>query len=280
MKRQRHDVSGIVCALSPVEAGWQDQHASDCIQFLRQIPDQESFTAADIEKMLRNDFKTAKTVFQLFLDVSKDQMTLSLKQALGDGGIGITRFKEDPAGYIQALESLGLSSKMHRMVTRPLHWSDVLIERLKGGRGSAIKGQQRGRGLEDFTENILLRVFSRSHVVPRCRFVGASGESTEKADFAVPSLEDPQLLIEAKAYGATGSKQTDILGDLHRIIEEKRDDTVLMLVTDGMTWKERLSDLAKLVDLQNHGRIFRIYTQAMAEDLFKDLQQFKIEAGL
>ena len=169
---------------------------------------------------------------------------------------------------------------MTRMVHTPLHWSDVLVERLKGGRGSAIKGQQRGRGLEDFTEAILQRVFPDEMIDPRCRFVGATGISTEKADFAVPSRNDPHLLIEAKAYGATGSKQTDVLGDLHRIVEQKRHDTVFMLITDGLTWRERLSDLSKLIELQNQGLIHRIYTRAMANDLFEDLQQFKEESGL
>ncbi len=65
----------------------------------------------------------------------------------------------------------------------------------------------------------------------RCRFVGATGNSTEKTDFAIPSRRDPNILIEVKAYGATGSKQTDILGDVSRIVEQKRRDTQFLLVT-------------------------------------------------
>ena len=70
----------------------------------------------------------------------------------------------------------------------------------------------------------------------RCRFTGATGISTEKTDFAIPSKDDPGILIEAKAYGATGSKQTDVLGDITRIVNEKRDDTQFLLVTDGITF--------------------------------------------
>ena len=179
-----------------------------------------------------------------------------------------------------ALAELGGPRQMTLALNRPMHWSNVLVERLKGGRGSAIKGQQRGRGMEDFTEEIIKDIFAANQIDARCRFIGSSGQSTEKADFAVPSKEDPCVLIEVKAYGATGSKQTDILGDLHRIVEQKRDDTYLMLVTDGITWHERLSDLRKLVQLQNEGKIIRIYTQAMEEEFRQDLAQLKTELVL
>jgi len=281
MKRQHQKVTGIVDMLTPVEASWLDDHASDCVSVLKGLPERDRYGAGDIHGLLEEDFQCASTVIRLFLDFSKDEMTLKLKEALGgEGGIGVKRYRADPDGYVEALLALGLSDKMTGVVHAPLHWSDILVERLKGGRGSAIKGQQRGRSLEDFTEALLRQVYGLDQIDPRCRFRGASGISTEKADFAVPSKEQPQLLIEAKAYGATGSKQTDILGDIHRIVEEKRDDTLLMLITDGLTWKERLSDLRKLVELQNTGRIYRIYTRAMADDLLEDLRQFKREAGI
>jgi hypothetical protein len=114
----------------------------------------------------------------------------------------------------------------------------------------------------------------------RCRFVGAGGTSTEKTDFAIPSKNDPRVLIEVKAYGATGSKQTDILGDIRRIVEEKRHDTHLLLVTDGATWKARVNDLRNLVKMQNKGLIARIYTHKMGSELRKDLRQLRRDHGL
>lgn len=122
------------------------------------------------------------------------------------------------------------------------------------------------RALEDFVETLVREVFGEGYDA-RCRFVGAKGTSTEKADFAIPSRSDPQILIEVKAYGATGSKQTDVLGDIARIVEQKRHDTDLLFVTDGVTWKERDSDLRKLVEMQNEGRIARIYTRRMRDTL-------------
>ena len=58
---------------------------------------------------------------------------------------------------------------------------------------------------------------------------------------------------------------TDILGDIRTIIAAKRPDTAFLFFTDGLTWKQRKSDLRKLVEFQNNGDITRIYTYAMAQ---------------
>jgi hypothetical protein len=216
----------------------------------------------------------------LALDVSKDEFQSALKQLLGPGGLGVKRYDRDPGTFVDALISMGVLSELATLANRPVSWKDLLIERLKSGRGSAIKGQARGRSLEDFVEGILSRVFDEGGYDLRCRFLGARGDSTEKADFAIPSRSDPRVLIEVKAYGATGSKQTDILGDIARIAEEKRHDTHLLLVTDGISWQARQSDLSKLVEMQNRGLITRIYTHQMATDLEDDLQQLKREHAI
>lgn len=106
--------------------------------------------------------------------------------------------------------------------------------------------------------------------------VTVAGKSTEKADFAIPAADDPRILLEVKAYGATGSKQTDILGDMQRIIREKRNDTMLFLITDGITWLDRRNDMRKLVDMQNQGLITRIYTMRMREALIEELADLKL----
>jgi hypothetical protein len=202
-----------------------------------------------------------------------------LRDQLGQG-LGMTRFKREPEAFYQAFEALGLLDRMTSAVNTPLSWHELLTERLKGGRGSAIKGQRRGRSLEDFVEELVADVFGKGNYHPRCSFLGARGISTEKADFAIPDKNDARILIEAKAYGATGSKQTDVIGDITRIVAEKRPDTTFLLVTDGITWRDRLSDLGKLIDMQNRGDITRIYTRGMVEQLLADLAQLKTEHGL
>jgi hypothetical protein len=178
------------------------------------------------------------------------------------------------------MQNLGVAETIAGLINKPVGWRDILIERLKYGRGSAIKGQKRGRSLEDFAEEIVKLVFGEGSCDTRCRFVGATGLSTEKADFAIPNRADPRILIESKGYGATGSKQTDVLGDIERIVHEKRPDTHLLLVTDGVTWRSRQSDLSKLIEWQNQGRIARIYTQLMAAELEADLRQLRLDHSL
>jgi DpnII restriction endonuclease len=155
-------------------------------------------------------------------------------------------------------------------------WSDILVERLRAGRGSAISGQRRGRGLEDFAEAIVKEVFADAYET-RCTF---TGNKTAKCDLAVPAKTRPRIIIEVKGYAATGSKMSDIIGDLDAIIDAKRHDMALLFITDGMTWKARLSDLRRIVQRQNEGKITRIYTTKMREIFLDDLRTLKSEFGL
>jgi len=290
MKRYRQTLEEILGQLAPVDTSWRDEHADMVIRRLTQFPKRESYTRDDLKTLLETEhapggvkpkanFEAGLTAIRLFLDMSKDEFTAELRERLGSS-LGMTRARKDPDGVCETLEAMGTLQKMAVTVNTPITWSDLLIERLKGGRGSAIKGQRRGRNLEDFVEDLIKRIFGKSGYDARCQFLGATGTSTEKADFAIPSKEDPEILIEAKAYGATGSKQTDVLGDITRIVNEKRSDTNLLLITDGITWRDRTSDLRKLIKLQNEGKILRIYTQSMAIQLEADLGQLKEEHGL
>ena len=51
-------------------------------------------------------------------------------------------------------------------------------------------------------------------------------------------------------------------------------------LSDGLTWYDRVNDLRKLVELQNQGRITRIYTRRMAGEFISDLRQLKAELDL
>lgn len=285
MKRYRQTLDEILEHLSPVGASWRDDHADAVIRELEGLPVKSAYTRDDLVGMFdlgrasRREFDATLTVLRLFLDMSKDEFTAELRDRLGKGN-GIKKAQTDPDLFFGALENMGLLERMAAAVNRPVTWSDLLVERLKGGRGSAIKGQRRGRVLEDFVEKQIIQVFGEKSYDLRCQFLGATGISSEKADFAIPNRQDPAILIEAKAYGATGSKQTDVLGDISRIVNEKRHDTHFLLVTDGITWRERTSDLGKLVALQNLGKIARIYTQAMEKQFEEDLWQLKREHGI
>lgn len=281
MKRERQKTEDLLDQLSDLPASWQDEQAIRIIDRLHGIPEVSAAGGGHLVWALEADFDVGLTTIRLFLDLSKDQFELKLRNEIGGkGGIGVARYKRDKDAYLGALERLGAVGAIEKAIAQKVTWRDILIERLKSGRGSAIKGQARGRGLEDFVEGVVKEVFGEGNYDVRCRFIGASGLSDEKSDFAIPDAEDPSILIEVKAYGATGSKQTDILGDMKRMVAEKRHDTSLLLVTDGETWKSRESDLKKLVEMQNRGEIAKIYTTVMRGELVADLLEMKASAQL
>ncbi len=280
MKRENQELDRLIAALSPIESKWRDAYADQVIATLQAIPPKDEYSKDDLITLFDSGFKPANTLMQLVLDFSKDEYRAALSGEFGKGGAGSKRYANDRGKFVDKLIQMGILERLGTLVKTPVTWRSILIERLKSGRGSAIKGQVRGRFLENFAEEIVARVFGQGNYTMRCRFTGARGTSTEKTDFAIPSKEEPRVLIEAKAYGATGSKQTDVLGDISRIVGEKRHDTDFLLLTDGITWKARRNDLRKLVALQNIGDITKIYTTSMAVQFEADLQQLKTEHGL
>lgn len=271
-------IEDILGSLRHLQVDWKDATAIHVIEKLQELPVKAAYSMAEVEALLDADFDEGILICRLFLGLSKDQFTAKLHAARGSAGIGVKAYRADGVGFLSDLSRIGLLEAMALEANRRPHWSDVLVERLRSGRGSAISGQRRGRDVEDFAEAIIKKVFDENYEV-RCTFIGPRG-TTAKCDFAIPSKSAARILVESKGYGATGSKMTDILGDIHTIIAAKRADTALLFFTDGLTWKERQSDLRKLVELQNNGDITRIYTYAMANQFERDLQQLKSEAGL
>lgn len=278
MKVVAQTLDDILGSLQPLKVEWQDDTAYRVIRRLEKFPRKKRYTGKDVEALLDGHFDDGLLISRLFLALSKDDFTAALSSTLGTGGSGIKRFQADRARFVEALTTLGLLDAMAVHADRKPKWTDILVERLRSGRGSAISGQKRGRGVEDFAENIVKSVFG-SHYSKRCNFVGARGK-TAKCDFAVPLKSNPQIVIEAKGYGATGSKMTDVIGDIEKVIYAKRKDTAFLFFTDGMTWNQRKNDLRKIVDYQNAGDIARIYTSAMGEQFRADLEQLKVEYGL
>ena len=275
MKIIKQELGDIISNLSALSVDWKDDIARRVIERIEQTPIKKEYKRQDVKDLFLTNFEDGKLICRLFLKLSKDTFTTYLGDELGDGGQGIKRYNSDQEHFIDALISMGLLESMAAHINVKPKWSDVLVERLRSGRGSAISGQKRGRGLEDFVENIIKKVFDNDYEA-RCKFIGARDQSA-KCDFAIPSKSNPHILIEVKGYGATGSKMSDVVGDIDAIIRAKRTDTKLLLFTDGLTWKQRQNDLSKLIERQNNGEITKIYTTKMGEIFESDLKILKIE---
>jgi hypothetical protein len=268
----------IIDSLRPLTVEWKDDTARRVIDRLKALPVKKAYAIEDVKALLDGNFDDGILICRLFLGISKDEFVSVLRGIRGDAGIGVKSYRANRDAFIDHVISTGLLDAMAEEANRKPHWSDVLIERLRSGRGSAISGQRRGRDVENFAEAIVTKVFGKDFQV-RCTFKGPRGQDA-KCDFAIPSKSAARILIESKGYGATGSKMTDILGDIRTIIAAKRTDTSFLLFTDGLTWKQRKSDLRKIVEFQNNGDITRIYTYAMADQFEKDLRQLKAEYKL
>ena len=270
--------------LSPLNVEWMDEAAAEAMALLAELPAKESYDRQDVASMLDQGFERGILCARLFLMLSKDNMTIELNRALGKSkikgvtGIGVKRYKAEREKFLDAFDRLGLPGLMTTTINYQPIWSDILLERLRSGRGSAIQGQKRGRGLEDFAEALVKETFGSAYE-KRCTFTGADAK-TAKCDIAVPDKGRPRIVIEVKGYNATGSKMTDIIGDLDAIIDAKRHDTTLLFVTDGSTWTARRSDLRKIIERQNQGKIARVYTMKMADAFLADLRSLKESMGL
>ena len=278
MERIAQKLDDILTSLQALTVEWEDDTARRVIERLKRLRVKKAYTTADVKALLDKHFEDGMLIVRLFLGLSKDQFTSTFKAIREGQGIGVTSYRAHPDAFIEALLATGLLEAMAEEANRKRHWSDVLVERLRSGRGSAISGQKRGRGVEDFAEAIVTKVFG-TEFQTRCTFAGPRGQKA-KCDFAIPSKAAARILIESKGYGATGSKMTDILGDIRTIVAAKRPDTAFLFFTDGLTWKERPSDLRQIVEFQNNGEITRIYTYAMAEQFEADLRQLKAEYKL
>lgn len=271
-------IDDILSSMRALAVDWRDPIALRVIDKLRELPAKREYSIEDVASWLDEDFDDGMLIARLFLGLSKDQFTAALIDELGREGSGKTRFKKDRERFLEGLATLGILNAMEAEINKETHWSDTLVERLRSGRGSAISGQRRGRDVEDFAEELVKKVFEDGYS-SRCNFIGARGRIA-KCDFAIPSKDNPRIVIESKGYGATGSKQTDVIGDIEKIIAAKRSDTAFLFLTDGLTWRQRQSDLKKIVDYQNNGDITRIYTLSMADQFEADLHVLKAEMGI
>lgn len=203
----------IVNSLQPLAVEWKDDAARRVIGRLDAFPVKQAYSKADVKALLDEDFDDGILILRLFMGLSKDQFVSNLRGARDQKGIGIKSYRADRDGFLEDLLSTGLLEAMAEEANRKPRWSDVLVERLRSGRGSAISGQKRGRGVEDFAEAIVRKVFGPTFDM-RCTFSGPKAKA--KCDFAIPTKSAPRIVIESKGYGATGSKMTDIIGDIEQ----------------------------------------------------------------
>lgn len=121
MIRTRQNFDDIIEALMPVEASWLDQHAEEVITALKDIPAEAKINEIMVQEIFDKDFNVGFTVARLFLDLSKDEFTIRLKEKFtGPGGAGVSRYRKDRDYFIKVLADMSLLAKMNAAIRQPL----------------------------------------------------------------------------------------------------------------------------------------------------------------
>lgn len=107
------------------------------------VTEGQKYTTRDVPKRLLDvDFTAGLTLCRLFIDMSKDEFEAQFRRARGGRQTGIKAYRADSEGFVATLGDLGLLRSMQSVVNTPVSWRDVLVERLKKGRGSAVEDRK------------------------------------------------------------------------------------------------------------------------------------------
>lgn len=253
--------------LKRIPAEWLDDDSRKVLESIQQVVDKIGDRTIDqsfIETILiENPY--ALDVFRLFLDLSQDVLAneMRVRGVKGDFTNVRRKCQNEAERITQVLVDLGLIDAIDAHRSHKWTLQDILWDRYGHMRGRAMTAQKRGAALEDAVESILKELEDEIGLTyyRGGNFISSSGEMA-KADFTVPSRESPRIIIEAKGYEATGSKLTDVLGDILKVLRVKDKSTHYFFVTDGIGWHRRLSDLKKIVEHHRRGDIEMIYTMS------------------
>jgi hypothetical protein len=267
--------------LKRISAEWLDDDGRKVLESIPRVVDRlDSLTIdKDLIKAILVEDPYALDVFRLFLDLSQDILANEMKArgVKGDFTSIRSKCKNDSENIARILVELGVADAIATHRSHKWTLQDVLWDRYGHMRGRAMTAQKRGATLEDAVESILIELkeeigmtFDRGG-----NFVNRSGEQA-KADFTVPSREVPRIIIEAKGYEATGSKLTDVLGDILKVLRVKDEDSHYFFITDGIGWYRRLSDLKKIVEHHQRGNIEMIYTISTLPNLKEAIRKIMV----
>ena len=281
--RTRITLEELLAQIQPIPSEWLNAVGQQVVEaipwVIAEIGDQ-SVNSTLVEDLLRRN-PYSLDVFRLFLDLSQDRLAneANARGIKGDFSSIRAKCQRYATEIVELLIELGLLDAIEGHRARAWTLQDVLLERYKQMRGRAIRAQKRGAALEEAVEEILQSLRKEVGLVYETNrsFVNRAGQEA-KADFVIPSHREPRIIIEVKGYEATGSKLTDVLGDVLKILQVKDQDTLFFFITDGVGWFRRLSDLKKVVEYHQRGEIEMIYTRKTLSQLKDEIRRIVISS--
>ena len=278
MEFTRVTLDDILGELRELPSDWMDDTARIFVPVLRRAVGELRVFQQPMSPRALADYLSRNPSFldvcRLFLGAGQETVAHMLAEELGLQSVSWSRLRklarDEPTTMAQALVGLGIAESIREHLSQEWSLEDILVERYKLMRGRAIAGQHRGRQLEQRVAGVLEEIsvsFEKG-----VTFTGQL-ERTAKCDFAIPTKLHPKIVIEVKAFEATGSKLTDFLGDILKIGQAKDYHMYLLLVTDGRGWRNRRSDLAEIIKQHREGLIDMIYTSSRLPQLASDVRK-------
>lgn len=227
-------------------------------------------TVAEVQDALCDDLDFLD-VSQLLLGKDDQAFREAISRELGQALLTRQQLQylavHDSQRVAEALQAIGVFEAIAQHVNREWSLEDVLIERYKATTAPQSWPEGRVPVLADFVAQELqeAQVAYEENVL----FVG-SADKTARCDFAVPSGSHPKVVIEAKEFDKIGYRFDEYCDEVLTIVKAKQ--KYFFLVTDGLGWHNRQSDLQKLVDYQNEGLIDMIYTRSTFSGLAADVK--------
>jgi hypothetical protein len=113
----------------------------------------------------------------------------------------------------------------------------------------------------------------------RTQFRGRSGRLAP-CDLAIPNGESAEIVVAAKGFDSTGSKLTDAVREVERMVDVRLSRQYVMAVVDGIGWKSRAADLRRIHELWVNGEINGLYTLVTLDSFREDLEDAARLRGL
>jgi hypothetical protein len=227
-------------------------------------------TVADLQTAVCDDLDFLE-VSRLLLRKRENEFLEDISREAGEAVMTWRRLQCFAVHHAQrvaeALAVMGLLDAIEQHGEREWSLEDVLIERYR----AMMAPESWVEGGLPILADFVAQEF-RENDLPYegdVMFVGRAG-NTARCDFAVPSRSQPKIVIEAKEFDKIGYRFGEYLGEVLTIAEAKY--KYFFLVTDGLGWHTRPSDLQKLVDYQNEGLIDMIYTLSRLSQLAADVK--------
>lgn len=215
-------------------------------------------------------------VLGLVVGLSQEKLKNVLRHYFGTSG-WVTLARERPAELITKLdEKHDLIRQLSTQRNRQYSFGDVLVGRA-GSRVVATSAGASGRKVEDEIEEIAKNLGLDYQT--RTRFQGRNSR-TAPCDLVVPNANDPVIVVAAKGFDSTGSKLTDAVREIEEMADVRLPRQYVMAVIDGIGWKSRTADLARMHSLWKCRQIDGMYTLATLDQFKTDLQDAAHRAGL